>query len=882
MSVPKPPFHSAIEELLYNIYLKLSDNNTGMSSFSANDINTLAKLNAILTDADLMKAEEITNAIDAIKGNVPAAGNTLEKLYGIIQALNYLKAEDIDTLAEINAILTDADIVKTVDLTSTIAALKGNVPTAGDTLEKLYGIIQALNYLKREDLDTLAELNAILIDADVIKTQDLTNAINDLKGGVPIDGETLGRLYIMMQPILHAFVMGGNEVGSAMPIGSKDNYALPFITNNIERARIDETGRLLIGFQGVGVGKFHIRTADALEANYATYIENSALNVLFAITNSGKFYINKDRPNLLVNGGWSAMTGQRNLIFTAGTIGAKLVDSGNDNVILGYNSASTGGANPTRTIQRNVVIGTEAGSTDNNGSSYLDSVFIGYRAGGTIGIASGQRCTMIGANTGNAAAQSGNDHTIIGYDAQTARPNSFNTLIGSGTRAYNSFGDLVTNGGGQNYMTAIGAGAIVRTPNTIILGRVGTEQIVIGAESNNFQLPGVTVNTGFNGYRLQVISSGALGLGISGASLFRDGNFSINLGQEGNAVVKNTFRINNYVGGLGGYDFILSSNNANATLEITDATAGGTHNEMLRLAPGTSANTVIMVRPSDLLNTTYGYRYLLQGTNTVQQGRFISGFHSQINFGVNDVNPGDNRAQLYTAKATVMNHYIDGYFADVRGTIASSQVFAFHSLGSRSYFDGAGMAFNTWVIGVTTDGSAHGGANNSLSNGSFITSAGLFIVPYGAERTGMMISPGQSQANGLFISPQQALGTMNYDGYLLWLQYSTGGNSLQGGTTKPMLYMRKHNVPLNGFDHAGAFIRMEENIGSSGNFLEAYKYDIPSNSLKLKFSVNKDGVVSIGQVAADPAVIPGAGRLYFVGDDLKFVSPSGIVRTVKF
>lgn len=46
MSVPKPPFHSAIEELLYNIYLKLSDNSTGMTT---NDINTLAKLNAILS-----------------------------------------------------------------------------------------------------------------------------------------------------------------------------------------------------------------------------------------------------------------------------------------------------------------------------------------------------------------------------------------------------------------------------------------------------------------------------------------------------------------------------------------------------------------------------------------------------------------------------------------------------------------------------------------------------------------------------------------------------------------------------------------------------------------------------------------------------------------
>jgi hypothetical protein len=105
---------------------------------------------------------------------------------------------------------------------------------------------------------------------------------------------------------------------------------------------------------------------------------------------------------------------------------------------------------------------------------------------------------------------------------------------------------------------------------------------------------------------------------------------------------------------------------------------------------------------------------------------------------------------------------------------------------------------------------------------------------------------------------------------------------MMGGTTKPMLLIRKHNAVLNGFDHTGAFLRMEENIGSTGTFVEAFKYDTVSNSLKLKFSVNKDGVVSLGQVTIDPASIAGVGRLYFVGEDLKFVTPSGVVRTVKF
>jgi hypothetical protein len=94
-------------------------------------------------------------------------------------------------------------------------------------------------------------------------------------------------------------------------------------------------------------------------------------------------------------------------------------------------------------------------------------------------------------------------------------------------------------------------------------------------------------------------------------------------------------------------------------------------------------------------------------------------------------------------------------------------------------------------------------------------------------------------------------------------------------TDKPLLYVRKHNTPLNGRDHSGAFIRIEENIGSTGPFLEAFKHDSATGSSKLKFSVDKDGVVPIGQVVADPDTISAVGRLYFLGNDLKIITPAG-------
>lgn len=198
MSIPKPPFRSVSDELLYNIYLKVSTAGNG-SGISANDIDTLAKLNSFLTDAVLMKADDILSAINALRGNVPIVANSLEKLYGIVQGLTYLKREDIDHLAELNAIVQDADLVRTEDLTNAVNGIKGNVPTNGNTLEKLYGIIQGLNYLKREDIDTIAELNSLLLDADVIKTEDLINAINSVKGNVPLNANSLEKLYGIIQ-----------------------------------------------------------------------------------------------------------------------------------------------------------------------------------------------------------------------------------------------------------------------------------------------------------------------------------------------------------------------------------------------------------------------------------------------------------------------------------------------------------------------------------------------------------------------------------------------------------------------------------------------------------------------------------------------------------
>jgi hypothetical protein len=137
MSAPKPPFHSTTEELLYNILLKLPD----VTYLTANDVNSIAKLNALILDGDIPSEQSTTSAVESIRGNVPEAGNTLAKLYSIIQGLGNLKSEDIDTLAELNAILKDADLATFADIEETLVGINDGVPLEGSTLRKLYELI---------------------------------------------------------------------------------------------------------------------------------------------------------------------------------------------------------------------------------------------------------------------------------------------------------------------------------------------------------------------------------------------------------------------------------------------------------------------------------------------------------------------------------------------------------------------------------------------------------------------------------------------------------------------------------------------------------------------------------------------------------------------
>jgi hypothetical protein len=81
------------------------------------------------------------------------------------------------------------------------------------------------------------------------------------------------------------WVLDGNTVGSEKFLGTIDNFALPFRTNNVEVARFDTAGNFGIGVL-VPTARLHAVGSDATNANYALKVANT-LAPIFEVRNDG-------------------------------------------------------------------------------------------------------------------------------------------------------------------------------------------------------------------------------------------------------------------------------------------------------------------------------------------------------------------------------------------------------------------------------------------------------------------------------------------------------------------------------------------------------------------------------------------------------------------
>lgn len=139
---------------------------TADSALQPDDIDTLPKLNALITGATLI------DTTDARLSDTRDPNAHTHVSADITDLADFLLATDIDTLAELNAILTDATLGDSADFaTAAQGALAASASQPGHTHVSA-DITDFGTFVTVADIDSLAELNAILLDATLIDTAD--------------------------------------------------------------------------------------------------------------------------------------------------------------------------------------------------------------------------------------------------------------------------------------------------------------------------------------------------------------------------------------------------------------------------------------------------------------------------------------------------------------------------------------------------------------------------------------------------------------------------------------------------------------------------------------------------------------------------------------
>jgi hypothetical protein len=308
--------------------------------------------------------------------------------------------------------------------------------------------------------------------------------------------------------------------------------------------------------------------------------------------------------------GASNTTGQDNSIFGSGAgagstgsgnsffgSGAGLTTSGGTNTFVGSASGQANGAG-----ESNVFIGALSGQSNTTGS---ENAYIGFRSGRAL--VAGDRNVAVGSNAGQ--AQTGG---------------SDNTFVGAGATAF----------GNVSNSTAIGAGALVSTSNTMVLGNFfGTTAVNIpgslsvsgafsanGQSFNNLNASNITSGTLSNA-RLGIIptvngGTGASSSGPAGNVLRSDGKGwnssalqAADISDGSTAFIVNSASSQSAsfnVTGNGNVGGTLSGNTVNA---VTQYNISGSR---MMASPGT-ANTFVG-RGSGLENTV-GSRNTIIGTD---------------------------------------------------------------------------------------------------------------------------------------------------------------------------------------------------------------------------------------------------------------------------
>lgn len=126
---------------------------------------------------------DIDAAINALKDGVPVAGDTLNKLYQLTQGLSGLSTEDINTIAKLNAIVTDANLITNEYFDSIIGDFD-QINTIEDNL------VESINSIF-DDLTTnffTQMITGLTANLQTTNKSNLVAAINELKVAIDTGG----------------------------------------------------------------------------------------------------------------------------------------------------------------------------------------------------------------------------------------------------------------------------------------------------------------------------------------------------------------------------------------------------------------------------------------------------------------------------------------------------------------------------------------------------------------------------------------------------------------------------------------------------------------------------------------------------------------------
>ncbi len=147
------------------------------------------------------------------------------------------------------------------------------------------------------------------------------------------------------------WALGGNAVASAQNLGTTSNFALPIITNNVERMRINATGEVGIGTTaaagyslhvGGTAGTPNVRLASVGGAANATAWVPTANDGVITADNNGD--LSKRTAQAVVNAGLSTLSGTVNL--TAGSTSIVVPNTNvtaTSRIVVTYEDASAAG-----------------------------------------------------------------------------------------------------------------------------------------------------------------------------------------------------------------------------------------------------------------------------------------------------------------------------------------------------------------------------------------------------------------------------------------------------------------------------------------------------------------------------------------------------------